>query len=69
MARQNYGFQKRQKELAKQKKKELKRQKKLEKNAPVDAESLEGEEGSGDDTGAAESEEAPAETDNDPNLS
>lgn len=33
LARQNYGYEKRQKEIAKQKKKEAKRQRKLEKNA------------------------------------
>ena len=36
MARPNYGFQKRQKELAKQKKKQAKLQKKLEKSSPED---------------------------------
>lgn len=37
MARQNYGYEKRQKELAKQKKQEAKRQRKLEKkNEPQD---------------------------------
>jgi hypothetical protein len=37
MARQNYGYEKRQKELAKQKKKEEKRRRKLEKTkAPSD---------------------------------
>ena len=35
MARQNYGYEKRQKELAKQKKQEAKRQKKLERKSGV----------------------------------
>ncbi|MCC5873017.1 MAG: hypothetical protein JJU22_11520 [Gammaproteobacteria bacterium] len=34
MARQNYGFEKRQRELEKSKKKEAKRQKKLERSSP-----------------------------------
>lgn len=43
MARQNYGFQKRQKELAKQKKKEQKRLKKLERKGGPEDEPIEGE--------------------------
>lgn len=35
MARSNYSFQKRQKELARKQKKELKKQRKLEKNKPL----------------------------------
>ncbi|BBO80834.1 hypothetical protein DSCO28_14000 [Desulfosarcina ovata subsp. sediminis] len=40
MARSNYSFQKRQKEIAKKKKKEEKRQRKLEKNKTEKEESL-----------------------------
>lgn len=40
MARSNYSFQKRQKELARKKKKELKRQRKLEKNTIASEENL-----------------------------
>lgn len=39
MARSNYSFQKRQKELARKKKKELKKQRKLEKNTPLSEDS------------------------------
>ena len=36
MARQNYGFEKRQKELAKQKKREEKRQRRIERRSPAE---------------------------------
>ncbi len=52
MARQNYSFQKRQKELAKKKKKEEKRQRKLEKK---DADELTG-------TGESAPDETPEDT-------
>jgi len=43
LARSNYSFQKRQKELARKKKKEEKRKRKLEKNAPSEEETAESE--------------------------
>lgn len=62
MARDNYGFQKRSRELAKKKKKEEKRLKKLAKASPEPAENAEEVEVT-DEELAVGSEDEPAETD------
>lgn len=59
MAKPNYNFQKRQKEMAKKKKQEEKRQRKLDKNAGHAAESAEPADGPGRSAAGEEARQAP----------